>query len=124
MKDLVNEIPHLIRFQETTVQGDVVLIAGENPRMIVYALVDRIEPDLNRSDKWWHVTIKVLSVPPQEIVWTLRESQFTGKEVFSMGGDKRFMQAVQLDKVTSPPEPGKDGGKDQVPPANPFKLVK
>lgn len=124
MQELVSEIRKMVRFKDSTTEGDIVLIAGENPRMVVYALIDRIEPDLDRSDKWWHVTMKVLSVPPQEITWTLREPQFTGQEIFTMGGDKRFMQAVRLDNTPMPPEPEKNMGKESSAPVNPFRLVK
>ena len=124
MQELVDELKKLIRFKDTTLTGDVVLVAGDNPRMIVYALVDKIEPDMSRSDQWWHVTMKVLSVPPRETVWTLRETQFTGKEIFTMGGDKRFIQAIRLDSVSSPAEPEEREKNKPSPGTSPFRRVK
>jgi len=36
------------------------------------------------------------TVPPQPVTWTLRPPQFTGQEIFTMGGDPRFLKAVDL----------------------------
>ena len=123
LQELVTELKKHVVFKESTGPGDLVLIAADNPRMLVYARVDAIEPDPGRKDSWWHVTLQLLTVPPQLIVWTLREPQFTGREIFTMGGDQRFMQAVQLEEsvavtATGPEEPETaDKGK-------PFRRVK
>ena len=98
LQELVTELKQHVVFKESTGPGDLVLIAADNPRMLVYARVERIEPDPSRRDAWWHVTMQLLTVPPQLIVWTLREPQFTGREVFTMGGDERFMQAVLFEE--------------------------
>jgi len=105
MQDLVAKLKKMVRFKETTGPGDIVLVAGENPQMLFYALVGNIEPDTSRRDSWWHLKMKVLSVPPREITWTLREPQFTGREIFTMGGDKRFVQAIDLDNIAADDEP-------------------
>jgi len=97
MQELVTELRKHVPFKDSTAPGDLVLIAAENPRMLVYARVEGIELDKSRKDSWWHITMHLLTVPPQLIVWTLREAQFTGREIFSMGGDERFMQAVRLE---------------------------
>lgn len=107
LQELVQELKKLVAFKDNTVPGDLVLIAADNPRMLVYAIVEAIEPDPGRRDPWWHLSLQLLTVPPQAIVWTLREPQFTGQEVFTMGGDERFMQAVQL---TRPPADEGSGG--------------
>lgn len=123
LQELVTELKKHVVFKESTGPGDLVLIAAENPRMLVYARVDDIEPDRGRKDSWWHVTLQLLTVPPQLIVWTLREPQFTGREIFTMGGDQRFMQAVQLEEspagVASVPEQPEDTDKNK-----PFRRVK
>lgn len=118
MQELVTELRNLVAFKETTVPGDLVLIASDNPRMLVYAIVEAIDPDPSRRDRWWHVSMQLLTVPPQPIVWTLREPQFTGREVFTMGGDARFMQAVLLERFSHSDDrefveevSGKPGGK-------------
>lgn len=111
LQELVEELKIHVRFKDSTVPGDLVLIAADNPRMLVYALVEAIEPDPSRRDPWWHLSMQLLTVPPQPIVWTLREPQFTGRELFTMGGDERFMQAVLLERPS--------GESGDEPPANP-----
>ncbi len=39
------------------------------------------------------------------MVWTLRTPQFTGMEVFTMGGEERFVKAVDLGTLAPPPVP-------------------
>lgn len=123
LQELVTELKKHVVFKETTGPGDLVLIAADNPRMLVYARVETIEPDTDRKDSWWHVTMLLLSVPPQLIVWTLREPQFTGREIFTMGGDQRFMQAVQLEGISADSESGTEesGPNDNI---KPFRRVK
>jgi hypothetical protein len=41
--------------------------------------------------------MQLLTVPPKQVVWTLREPQFTGQEIFTMGGEKRFVKAVAFE---------------------------
>ncbi|MBU0961800.1 MAG: hypothetical protein KKH60_09725, partial [Proteobacteria bacterium] len=45
---------------------------------------------------WWHIGLTFLAIPPQEITWTLRTLQMTGMEIFTMGGEERFVKAVNL----------------------------
>lgn len=97
LQKFVAELRKVVCFKNTTCSGDLVLIAADNPRMLVYALVESIDPDPGRKGTWWNVQMHLLTVPPQTIVWTLREPQFTGQEIFTMGGEERFMQAVQFD---------------------------
>jgi hypothetical protein len=58
--------------------------------------------------------MQVLSVPPQPLTWTLRVEQFTGREIFTMGGELRFVKAVHFDAArvepTSPPVADKKSG--------------
>ncbi len=96
MKKLIEELKELVPFKETTEVGDLVLLAAKEPQMLVYALVTDITRDDSRRDEWWHLEMNVLAVPPQSITWTLRAEQFTGKEVFTMGGEERFVQAVDF----------------------------
>ncbi len=96
MEKIVEELKKIICFKDTTVEGDVVLIAMENPQTVFYALVTSIVPDESKRGEWWHIGLTILSVPPQEVVWTLREAQFTGMELFTMADEGRFMKAVDL----------------------------
>ncbi len=108
MDKFVAELKRILLFKDTTVEGDIVILASNEPRMIAYALVTRIEPDSNKKGSWWNVSMHVLSIPPREVVWTLREPQFSGQEIFTFGGIEHFMKAVQLDS-TSPAADSKDG---------------
>jgi hypothetical protein len=105
MKKLIEELRKEVRFKQTTEVGDLVLLAAEQPQMLVYALVTGIERDTGRRDEWWHLHMQVLTVPPQPLTWTLREPQFTGREIFTMGGEERFVQAVDF-QLPPKPAPG------------------
>ena len=111
MEKLVAELKQHVQFKDTTEVGDLVLLVAKEPQMLVYALVTGIEPDHSRKDEWWHVHLQVLSVPPQPLTWTLRVEQFTGREIFTMGGEDRFVKAVQFDVP----------GTEQAPPTLPQK---
>ena len=113
MEKFVTELRHMVAFKNSTDIGDIVLIAAKEPSMLVYALVTSIERDASRKDEWWHVGMSLLTMPPQQITWTLRTYQMTGMEVFTMGGEERFMKTVDFGTSTMPP-PGntkKDTGK-------------
>lgn len=97
MEKLVLELKKIINFKDTTTTGDIVLLAGKNPQMLVYAQVHSIERDTSRKDEWWQVGMTVLTMPPHETVWTLRTAQMTGMEVFTMGGEERFVKAIDTE---------------------------
>jgi hypothetical protein len=116
MEQLVAELKKILPFKETTVPGDIVFVAAKNPQMLLYALVGEIVRDETRKEEWWQVTLHLLSIPMQTVNWTLRTPQFTGREIFTMGGEGRFIQAVRLENVPSKPsrspareEKGKQG---------------
>lgn len=103
MEKLVAELKQIIPFQDSTAIGDLVLIVAKEPQMLVYALVTALERDRSRKDEWWHVGLTFLTVPLQEITWTLRTAQMTGMEVFTMGGEERFVKAVHVASPISEP---------------------
>jgi len=115
MQDLeavVREIGHTFKMKETTTEGDVVLIVAENPLTMMYGLVTAIDRDQTRKEEWWHLRMQILAFPPQKAVWTLRAPQFTGREIFSMGGERRFVKALDFDEDEEyggrpPIDPGK-----------------
>jgi hypothetical protein len=115
MEQLVAELKTLIPFKDTTTVGDIVIIAAKNPQMLVYAKVSDIVRDTSRKAEWWHVTMHLLSIPLQTITWTLRTSQFSGQEIFTMGGEGRFIKAVQFDAPSLQPLPAGDenSGKEK-----------
>lgn len=96
MEEIVKELKKVVPFKESTFEGDIVLIAMADPASVVYALVTEIDRDETKRDEWWHVTMHILSVPPQKVTWILRESQFTGKEIFTMGNEGRFVKAIDF----------------------------
>lgn len=98
MQKVVEDLKNIFTFKDTTDKGDVVLVVAEQ---LFYALVADITRDETKKDEWWHVTLQALVVPPQQMVWTLRSEQMTGMEIFTMGGEKRFMKAVDFSKPAS-----------------------
>lgn len=125
MEKLVAELKDCIDFKKTTETGDLVLIVAKKPEMLVYALITDIEHDPTRKDEWWHVHMHILTVPPQPMTWTLRKEQFTGQEIFTMGGEKRFIQAVKF--PVHPRPPGKEesqGGKVKSMKKGALRIVK
>ena len=102
MKKTLAELQKIIKFKETTEVGDIVLVAAKNPDIVVYAVVRAIDRDESRREEWWHVHMTMLSIPPQPVVWTLRQPQMTGQEIFTMGGNERFMQAIKTFKEEAP----------------------
>ena len=102
MEDFIGEIKKVLSLKESTAVGDIVILASSNPQMLVYALVTGIEPDPAKKGSWWNISMQVLSIPPRKVVWTLREPQFTGKEIFTFSGIEHFMQAVVFEDTQSP----------------------
>ncbi len=97
METIVNELKEIFTFKNTTEVGDIVLVLTEEPQSVLYAYITKIIRDQNPSrDNWWHITMHILTLPPQKTVWILRVPQFTGMEIFSMGGDRRFMKALDF----------------------------
>jgi len=96
MEKLVTEMKQLVKFKDTTDVGDVVLIVAKEPQMLIYALVSGITRDTSRKDEWWHMDMVFLSIPPQKVTWTLRTEQMTGQEIFTMGGNERFVKAIAI----------------------------
>lgn len=115
MEKLVAELRQIMPFKDTTDIGDIVLIVSKEPQMLVYALVTDISRDTTRKAEWWHLGLTFLAIPPQEITWTLRTPQMTGMEIFTMGGEERFIKAVNLTpkgkKLSNRTEPKQEGEK-------------
>ena len=105
---------NLIRFKDTTDIGDIVLIVAENPQMLSYGLVTDLIRDETKRDEWWHVTLQILAIPPQETTWILRTPQMTG-EVFTMNGEKRFVKAVSFENDGKKVEQKKDKTRKKKP---------
>ena len=98
MEKLIAELKEIIDFKDTTEPGDIVLIAAKEPQMLIYAYVSSIVRDSNHKDEWWNIDLSILAIPPQNMTWTLRTPQMTGMEVFTMGGEERFVKALKFSK--------------------------
>ena len=99
----MEELNEVLPFKSTTGVGDLVLIVSEEPRLMLYGLVSSIERDPTKKEEWWHIGLTFLTVPLQNVIWTLRTAQMTGQEIFTMGGEKRFFKAVAVDGASSGP---------------------
>jgi len=97
MKKLVKDLKKKVAFKETVNIGDVVVIAAEEPEMLFFAIIEGIERDNSRKDEWWHVSMQSLTIPLHAMTWTLRMPQMCGQEIFTMGGEERFMAPVKID---------------------------
>ena len=125
MEQLVKELEKAITFKMDTVEGDLVVVAGMGePKLLTYAVVGPIERDETKRDEWWHVTLHMLGIPIQTVVWTLREPQFTGKEIFTMGGVPHFIRAVALPATPRSGEPGPEESPQKTGRRGGLKLVK
>lgn len=102
MDRMVKELHKVVKFKETTRVGDLVLVVIETPLSCLYGLIRDFERDTSKRDEWWRVSLCLLSLPPEEVNWILRPEQFTGKEIFTMGGDKRYIKAVDLGPRPAP----------------------
>ena len=96
MLKMVEELKNLIPFKETTDIGDIILIVAKEPQLLAYARVNDIERDSSRKEEWWHLKFTMLAIPLQTLTWTLRTDQMTGQEIFTMGGEERFVKAVEF----------------------------
>ena len=126
MEQLVAELKKILPLQETTKEGDIVVVAAKNPQMLVYARVGTILRDQTRKVEWWHVTLHLLTIPLQTVTWTLRTPQFTGQEIFTMGGEGRFIQAVHFTSppIPAPPVPQGEGTENKRPHPSGLRIVK
>ncbi|MDR0882762.1 MAG: hypothetical protein LBP55_09530 [Candidatus Adiutrix sp.] len=112
MEKLVEELNLQVPFKDTTEIGDTVIMLRENEDGMVtmlYAQVIDFERDTAKRDEWWHVRFVFLEVPPQPRTIILQTPHFTGREIFTMGGRKVFIKAVnfeafeeQLDMIDEP----------------------
>ncbi len=122
MEKIVEELHKVFRLKSTTEEGDIVVILTENPQTLTYAVVSGFERDTAKVDEWWHITMQLLSVPPQKVTWTLRTSQFTGVDIFTMGGEKRYVKAVDFSEPDPKPSVEKPKSKESKKPA--LRVVK
>jgi hypothetical protein len=110
MDKLVEEIQFQVPFKDTTEAGDTVIVLREDENGHIgadYAKVIGFDRDPTKRDEWWHVRFVFLDVPPIPRTIILQTPHFTGKEVFTMGGRKVFIKAVNFSAF--------DGGENEPP---------
>lgn len=95
---------------DTLVQPRDVILVHVQDKPAFFARVEEILPDVKKG--WRRMRFQVLSVPLQELVWTLEPSQIDG-EPFTMGGTpiriQRLPEPVPAAPTDSPPDPGRPG---------------
>jgi hypothetical protein len=97
VEKLVSEITRYIPFKDTTEEGDVVFILNEvnsNQATGNYAQVISFSRDNSKRDEWWFVGLVFLTIPVVHYTFALQTPHFTGREIFTMGGKKVFIKAV------------------------------
>jgi len=107
MEQIVKDLNKMMSFKDTVETGDIVLIAAKKPQMLVYALITDITRDESKKDEWWRISMQILSLPPQKVMWILRAEQMSGLEIFTMDGEQRFMKAVDFRQKLPPLGPAK-----------------
>jgi len=136
MEKVIEEIQFQVPMKDSTSAGDTVIFLreAENGQItICFARVMGFEPDLSKRDEWWHVRFVFLEIPPRSRTIILQTPHFTGREVFTMGGRKVFIKAVNFEAFReesgdeaggrNPPGPRETEPKSQ--PAKPtFTLIK
>ncbi|MDW7710669.1 MAG: hypothetical protein SCH98_09345 [Deferrisomatales bacterium] len=96
---------------ETVVQPRDVVLVHVQDKPAFYARVEEILPDVKKG--WRRLRFQVLSVPLQELVWTLEPAQIDGAP-FTMGGT-----AIRIERLSDPrpgveeaePPPARDAGQ-------------
>ncbi len=86
---------------------------------MVYARVMGFDRDTAKRDEWWHVHFLFLEMPPATRTIILQTPHFTGKEIFTMGGRKVFMKALNektyYDEMRGFHEPEVEEESEQAP---------
>jgi hypothetical protein len=116
LEKLVGEIPRYIPFKDTTEEGDVVFILNEvSPSQTTgnYAQVISFSRDASKRDEWWFVGLVFLTVPVVHYSFALQTPHFTGKTIFTMGGKKVFIKAVDTKGFLSRGQDGNEPGEGQ-----------
>ena len=99
MEKLIEELGYQIPFKDTTETGDTVIMLREDDDgrvSMVYAQVLGFDRDTTKRDEWWHVHFVFMEVPPLPRTIILQTAHFTGQEVFTMGGRKVFIKAINF----------------------------
>ena len=118
MEKFIEQIRESFQFKDTTVVGDVVLMVNEPeeegaPFGVAYAVITDFERDPGKRDEWWFVHLTFLNFPPHPHMLILQRPHFTGQEIFTMGGKKVFLKAVDFQRPKQPEDDSKPTGPDR-----------
>jgi hypothetical protein len=118
MEKTVEELRAAVPFKDTTETGDVVLMLNEteDPEMPVaaaYASITGFERDITKRDEWWHVHFAFLTIPPTPRSIILQPDHFTGQEIFTMGGKKVFIKALDMNELRPEPDEPDEESEDK-----------
>ncbi len=107
IEQIIKELGNKVKFKDSTDVGDIILMVNETeepqtPFGVAYAVINGFEPDPAKKDEWWFVSLTFLAIPPEPRTLILQRPHFTG-EIFTMGGRKVFIKAVDL--AVPPTEP-------------------
>jgi len=94
-EDIEKKVVSTIKFKEGLDIGDIVIIIIKE--VPVYGKIIDIVPDKIKKGGWWHITFYLLVLPLTKMTWILRDAQMTGKEVFTINGEKRFFAPVNFE---------------------------
>jgi hypothetical protein len=100
MEKVIEEIQLQVPLKDNTSAGDTVIFIRETEDgqvSISYARVMGFEPDRCKRDEWWHVRFVFFEIPTEARTIILQTPHFTGREVFTMGGRKVFIKAVNFE---------------------------
>lgn len=126
MENFVKNLTTRVPFKETTETGDVVVVVQEGERgdlAVNYARVVGFRPDLTKRDAWWQVDFVFLRMPPSLNTIILQPNHFTGQEIFTIGGRKVFIKALDFNGFLN--QQGLDDSQNNQPSKRPaLKLVK
>jgi hypothetical protein len=129
LEKLVDLLSKKLAFKDRTNPKDIILVLKEvesNVTVADFAQVQEFSLDPTKRDEWWEVSLTFLSIPLANATYFLQTDHFTGKEIFTMGGKKVFIKALD----TSAPDKGlKNGFKseqesDESPPKPVFTLIR
>jgi hypothetical protein len=93
--------------------GEVILIYYED-QPAVFARIEAIEFDVKKD--WYRITLLLLTIPSQTVMWILREAYIDGAP-FTMNGRNMRMETVE--RVSS--ERANEGTREPVKKSDPNK---
>ncbi|MDR2367167.1 MAG: hypothetical protein LBF58_03515 [Deltaproteobacteria bacterium] len=116
---VVEELRLKIPFKPETNVGDVILIVRENDAGAVesvYARVMAFTSETKNRQEWWHADMAILSVPLGYVTFIASGDQLTGREIFTVGGRKIFITAVNTESCPARfPFPGREPAQEPAP---------